>query len=104
MTQSQLYEHLKSLGLPVAYNSFTDYQETPFIVYIESGSSDLIADNYNYKEIKNFDIELYTSWKSIPTEELIQDKLKELQLPYNKSEVWIQSERVFRILYEISIT
>lgn len=108
MTQVELYRALESLGLPIAYNSFdTDPNNPPpnppFLIYLFTYSDDFIADNINYKNIDNFQVELYTDKKDLSTEELVEDKLKELELPYYKSETWIESEKVFQILYEVQI-
>lgn len=101
MTQQQLYEMLEATGLPVAYSHNEDYQEPPFIAYLFDASDDLIADNYNYLIRSYFNIELYTRTKDLVTEALLEDKLKENEIPYYKSEVWLEDEKVFRILYEI---
>lgn len=103
MTQAELYQELSKIGYPLAYNQFEEYQSTPYMVYLFSYSSDLIADNHNYKEISNFNLELYTDIKDLAAEKKVEDKLKELELPYYKSETWIESEKVFQILYEVQI-
>ena len=103
MKQAELYQELKSLGLPVAYGSFKETQTPPFITYQFSYGSDLIADNQNYKEIENFQIELYTAIKHPPIESLVQDKLKELRLPYSKVEVFLDSEDLYQVIYEIQL-
>lgn len=103
MTQAELYQELSKIGYPLAYSHFEEYQETPYMVYLFSYSSDLIADNRNYKDISNFSIELYTDKKDLVAEKKVEDKLKELELPYFKSETWIESESVFQVLYEIQL-
>lgn len=103
MTQAELYQELSKIGYPLAYSHFSEYQETPYMIYLFSYSSDLIADNRNYKEISNFSIELYTDIKDLAAEKKVEDKLKELELSYYKSETWIESEKVFQILYEVQI-
>lgn len=103
MTQAELFQHLDSLGIPLSYSHFIEYQKPPYMVYFFIEDDDLIADDINYVSVSNFDIELYTDRKDLASEKLIEDKLKELYLPYDKSENWIQSEGVFRILYEITV-
>lgn len=103
MTQEELYQALKSLGLPVAYGSFASPVAPPFITYQFAYSSDFMADGFNYAEISNFQIELYTDKKDLATEQKVQDKLKELGLPYSKIESWIDDEKLFQIIYEIQI-
>lgn len=103
MTQAQLFQALKSLGMPVAYGSFTAPVEPPFITYQFTFSNDLMADNINVVEISNFDVELYTTTKDLAREKLVQDKLKELGLPYRKTETWINDEKMYQIIYEIQL-
>lgn len=103
MTQSQLYAELNKLGLPVAYSQFEEYTEPPYIIYVGDGNSDIMADDHNYIEVKDFDIILHTNKKDLVSEALIENKLKELYIPYGKYETYIDSEKVFQVVYEISI-
>lgn len=103
MTQAELYQALKSIGFPVAYGSFSSSITPPFITYQYAYSSDMMADNQNYAEISNFQIELYTAKKDIQAEKKVQDKLKELGLPYSKIETYIDTEQLFQIIYKIQL-
>ncbi|MED4783443.1 hypothetical protein [Brevibacillus choshinensis] len=108
MTQADLFQELKSLGMPVAYDHFESTPEDPappppFITYQFSYSNDLLADNQNYLDIENFQIELYTAKKEPATEKKVQEKLKELRLPYSKVEAWLDDEKLFQIIYEIQL-
>lgn len=103
MTQAELNKALKSIGLPVRYHHFTDPPSPPYLVYLYSYSSDLIADNTNYVDIENFQIELYTVKKDLASEKLVQDKLKELEFPYSKIETWIDSEKLYQVIYEVQL-
>lgn len=103
MTQAELYQALKSIGYPVAYGSFSSPVTPPFITYQFAYSNDLIADNINYVAIEDFQIELYTAKKDIVAEQKVQDKLKELGLPYRKIETYLDTEKMYQILYEIQI-
>lgn len=103
MTQAELYQALKSLGMPVAYGSFSTPVTPPFITYQFAYSSDLIADNQNYVDISNFQVELYTAKKDLAAEKLVQDKLKELGLPYSKVETFLEEEKLYQVIYEIQL-
>lgn len=108
MTQGELLQALKSLGMPVTYGEFISTPKKPapappFITYQYAYSSDLVADNHNYLEIGNFQIELYTNKKDLVVEKKMEDKLKELRFPYSKVEAKIQSEGLFQIIYEIQL-
>jgi len=108
MTQAELFQALKVIGYPVAYSHFVDTPQNPapsppFITYQFAYSSDMVADNQNYVEVSNFQIELYTSEKDLTAERKVQDKLKELGLPYSKTEAWIEEEKLFQVIYEIQL-
>jgi hypothetical protein len=103
MTQTELYQALKSIGFPVAYGSFTNPVTPPFITYQFAYSNDMMADNINYVPIENFQVELYTDKKDLAAEKKVQDKLKELGLPYRKFETYLDEEKMYQILYEIQI-
>ncbi len=108
MTQQELYQALKSLGLPVAYSHFTEttgkpVPDPPFITYLATYSSDFQADNRNYKKIRNFQVELYTSKKDLAAEKLLEDLLDELELPYTESETYLESESLYQRIYDIQL-
>lgn len=108
MTQAELYQALKSIGLPIAYHHFEGTEQNPvpappYIVYLFAYSSDFIADNINYKEISNFQVELYTIKKDLQSEALVQNKLKELELPYSKVETYLDTEKMYQVIYEIRL-
>ncbi len=108
MTQAELHQALKSIGFPVAYSHFVVTPQNPapnppFITYQFAYSGDLMADNQNYVEVSNFQIELYTNEKDLTAERKVQDKLKELGLPYTKTEAWIEEEKLFQVIYEIQL-
>jgi hypothetical protein len=103
MTITELNQALKTIGLPVAYHHFTTPPAPPYLVYLFNSSADMIADNQNYHEISNYQLELYTKNKSPATEKQVEDKLKELELPYTKTETFIESEGFFQALYLIQV-
>ena len=108
MTQEELYQALKAIGYPVAYSHFVSTPQNPaptppFITYRFMNSSDLMADGQNYAEISSFAVELYTDAKNQVAEAKVQDKLKDLRLPYTKTETWIDSEKLFQVIYEIQL-
>lgn len=103
MTQAELFTALKTLGMPVAYGEFTVPTVPPFITYQFAYSNDKMADNQNYAEISNFQVELYTKYKDPASEALVQDLFKSLRLPYSKLETWLDSENLRQVIYEIQL-
>lgn len=103
MTYSDLIRAIRETGLPCTYSSFADPPPLPYTVVQYAYDSDLIADNQNYAEVGNYQLELYHNVKHPPSEKLVQDKLKELRLPYRKTEVYIDSEKLYQVVYEIQL-
>lgn len=108
VTQAELYHALESTGLPITYSHYDADENNPppnppFLIYLFTYNDDFIADNINYKNIDNFQVELYTDKKDLSSEELVENKLKELDLPYFKLEKWIESEKLFQVVYQIQL-
>lgn len=103
MTLVELKRMLDMTGYPVAYSHFNEPKETPFITYLFKYSSNFIADNKVHKTIENVDIELYTSKKDPQAESTLEKLFDEHELPYDKVEVFIESEKIYQIIYEVRL-
>ncbi len=103
MNVTQLATELDKIGLPLSYNHFTEPPAPPYLVYLFSYSSDIIADDHNVEEIGIYQIELYTNKKDVVSEKKVEDKLKEIYLPYRKFETWNDSEKLYQIMYEVEL-
>jgi len=108
MTEAELFTGIKSIGLPAAYGEFINTEENPapgypFITYQYAYGSDMKADNQNYVDIGNYQIELYTVNKDPVSEKKVQDLLKLLRLPYSKTEAYLESEKMRQVVYEIKL-
>ena len=92
---------LEELGLPFAYDHFAEGEspETPFICYLSPGSDNFAADGKVYYKINEFHIELYTDYKDPELEERLEDILDAASIFYEKSETWIESEKLYEVLY-----
>lgn len=103
MTQTELFQALKTLGLPVAYSEFTQPTTPPFITYQFVYLSAMMADNQNYVDVAVYQVELYTKNKDPATEKKVQDLFRSLRLPYSKIEAYIESEGLRQIIYEVRL-
>jgi hypothetical protein len=108
MTNAEIIQALESIGFPVAYSHFVSTPENPappppFITVQFAYSNDVMADNLNYVEVSNYQIELYTAIKDVSAEKRVQNKLKELRLPYSKTGTWLDDEKLFQTIYEVQI-
>ncbi len=102
MTYENVIEMLEEAGLPLAYDHFAEDEspEPPFLIFLFPGTDNVFADDTVYQKIDELNIELYTDKKNPETENLIEDILIAHELPYEKSEVWIESEKMYEVLYQ----
>lgn len=105
MTQEQVLEMVEEMGLPSAYDHFAEGQspEPPFLVFLYPESRNFAADGIAYYKKKKLHIELYTEYKSVELEEQIEAVLERHGIFYARSEVWIESERLYEVLYEMEV-
>lgn len=90
--------------LPYAYYAFPKPgQAPPYIVYLSPGRSDLFADDINYQQILDLDIELYTKTKRYDLEAIIEANMTAKGLAYSKTESVIESDGVFMITYATEV-
>lgn len=104
MKHKDIYDILKTLGIPVAYDHFDTNKNVnpPFIAYRETSPETFKADGITYYRPYNFEIELITEKKDIALEESIESLLTNNKIPYDISgEVWDEDERIYHNFYEI---
>lgn len=100
----QLFDLLKTLNIPVAYDHFESNKEVsiPFVVYREQQASTFRADDLTYHQFYNFEIELITEKKEIALEKQLEELLTTNKIPYEKNdEVWDNNERIYHNFYEV---
>lgn len=102
----EIIEILEELGIPYAYDHFAEGEspDPPFICYRMPGSDNFAADGCVYYKIDDANIELYTDEKSPETEQKLEDILDNHGVFYNKSETWIESEKLYEVLYQMEVT
>ena len=103
MILSKLNEILKQTGYPVAYSHFNTAPTIPYITYLVAYSPNFMADNKVYKKIDSLQIELYTNKKDLEAEKNLEDLLDENEIPYETTEEWIESEKLFQKIYEVRL-
>ena len=105
MTIENLVEMLQELKIPFAYDHFAEGEspEPPFICYLLPGSNNFAADGKVYFRINQVRIELYTDSKDLAVQRKMEMVLDESGIFYNKSEVWIQSEKLYEVLYSFEV-
>ena len=97
----ELLQILNETQIPFAYHHFAEGEspEPPFICYLLPGSNNFSADGKVYYKINEVHIELYTDLKDLAVEQQLEDVLDERGIFYNKSETWIESEKLYEVLY-----
>lgn len=105
MTYKQVAEMIDSIGVPNAYDHFDERNAAPppFICFFFEGSDDLEADNTNYQRVRPLTLELYTDNKDFSLEETVEDVLNGAGLVFSRSEVYIDSERMYEVVFTTSI-
>ena len=97
----EVLQILSETQIPFAYHHFAEGEspEPPFICYLLPGSNNFSADGKVYYKINEVHIELYTDLKDLAVEQQLEDVLDEHGIFYNKSETWIESEKLYEVLY-----
>jgi len=92
---------LKATGIPFAYDHFAEGEspEPPFICYLTPSSDNFAADGVVYFKANEIHIELYTDYKDLAVEQKLESVLDQHGIFYDKSETWIESEKLYEILY-----
>lgn len=105
MRIEELAAMLQEMDIPFAYDHFAEGEcpETPFICYLLPGSDNFAADGRVYFRINEVRIELYSDSKDVGLESKVEAVLDSHGIFYNKSEVWIQSEKLYEILYSFEV-
>lgn len=103
MTHKELDNLLRSVGFPTAYSHFEKTQSPPFITFVRTGSENIGADNEVWSKRNNYEIVLYTDKKDIEKEKLIEDLLDSAHMYYDIDEMYIESEKLYAVIYSIQI-
>lgn len=97
----EIIKILETLGIPYAYDHFAEGEgpDPPFICYRCPNSDNFAADGVVYFPITEIDIELYTDKKDPETEKKLEDLLTGSGIFFEKTETWIDSEKLYEVLY-----
>ncbi len=97
----QLLEILNELNIPYAYDHFAEGESPipPFICYLLPSSNNFAADGKVYFRKSKVHVEVYTDKKDLSVEEKMDTVLDQHGIFYEKSETWIESEKLYEVLY-----
>lgn len=105
MTHEEVMEMMDKMELPYAYDHFVEGEalEPPFAVFLYPNSSNFAADGKVYFKVSKLNIEIYTSVKDTQLELKVETVLDGYGIFYDKSEVWIEEENLYEVLYEMEV-
>ena len=101
----ELVQIIQETKIPFAYDHFAEGEspDPPFICYLIPGSDNFAADGRVYFRLNEVRIEMYTDFKDIALESRVEDVLDRHEIFYNKSETWIQSEKLYEVMYSFEM-
>ena len=97
---------LEKLDIPIQYRAFQvgHAPSLPYLIFYENDSDNIFADNHNYFDVLNVVCELYADEKDIELETKLQKLLYDLEIEYNSTETFIDSENMYLKAYDVVIT
>lgn len=96
---------IAGLNLPYAYYQFDEgTDKSPqYILFFFSENRDVYADDSNYVDKEQLNIELYTNFRDFDLEKTIETYLKSNGFSYYKEYSFIDSEKLWQIAYEMEV-
>ena len=101
----ELVQIIHEMQIPFAYDHFAEGEspDPPFICYLIPSSNNFAADGRVYFKLNEVRIEMYTDFKDPSLESRVEDVLDRHEIFYNKSETWIQSEKLYEVMYSFEM-
>lgn len=101
----ELLTMLKEMDIPFAYDHFAEGESPspPFICYLLPGTDNFSADGKVYLKVNQINIELYTDYKDLSVESKVETVLDSHGIFYDRSETWIESEKMYEVLYSFEM-
>ena len=97
----ELVRIITEMNIPFAYDHFAEGEspDPPFICYLLPNSDNFSADGKVYHRLSLVHLELYTDCKDTVTEAAVETVLDAHEIFYNKTETWIESEKLYEVMY-----
>jgi len=101
----KLLELMAEIDIPSAYDHFAEGEspDPPFITYLLPRSNNFSADGKVYLRVTEVHIELYTDEKNPEVEAQVEAVLDAHEIFYDKSEAWIETEKLYEVLYSFEM-
>ena len=97
---------LEKLDIPIQYRAYQvgHAPSLPYLIFYENDSDNIFADNSNWFDVLNVVCELYADNKDIELETKLQKLFYDLEIQYNSTETFIDSENMYLKAYDVTIT
>lgn len=105
MTKQYIETMLDEVGIPYEYHHFetTNAVDPPFLIWIISETNNFKADGKVFHRVNQVNLELYTDEKSFELEEKLEAILYEHEITWEKTEDYIQEEKMYMVTYEMEV-
>lgn len=105
MKHQEIIKMIERMNIPYAYDHFVEGESPapPFLVFLYPSSDNFAADGIAYYKGNKLNIELYTDLKNIELEARVEAVLDMQGIFYEKSEVWIETENLYEVLYRMEV-
>ena len=105
MTYTEIASMVEGIGIPSAYDHFAEGESPPppFVLFLLPGTNNFMADGEVYEQVTEVSIELYTDLKMPPLEAQVERVLRAHDITWDKTEVWIEDEKLFEVRYELNV-
>ena len=101
----KILELMAEIDIPSVYDHFAEGEspEPPFITYLMPRTNNFSADGRVYLRVTEVHIELYTDAKNPEVEAQVEAVLDAHEIFYDKTEVWIETEKLYEVLYSFEM-
>lgn len=105
MTYTEIASMVEGIGIPSAYDHFAEGESPPppFVLFLLPSTNNFMADGEVYEQVTEVSIELYTDLKMPPLEAQVERVLRAHDITWDKTEVWIEDEKLFEVRYELNV-
>ena len=98
-----LSEQLNNIA-PTIYSHFNEFQQAPYIIYLDDGHDSFFADNRDMLIGELFVVELYTENKEIAIEKQLESLFRSSGINFTKNPTqYIESDKYFMTSYDIKV-
>ena len=96
---------IREMGFSFAYDHYAEGEaiDPPFLIYRYPRTDNFAADGRVYFKQDILNLELYTDMKDMEAEAKVEAVLDRYGFFYEKSETWIDTEKMYEVLYEMEV-